>query len=166
MYYAHKANLNVGIITSLFASTPLFTSIFDYLIYGTKVHPVHMFAVMMMILSSLIISLSDMIIPPTCAVNESQIIECLTPMWVPVTFSMATPFFFMIASLFMKHLTDKKVGFDSYTVSFGTTGLTSFVMMNIGVFWYWQSVDKFSPDLFLRGLAGSVCDNVGMAFLA
>ena len=85
-----------------------------------------------MILSSVAISLSDAF-NDSCEVTEAIVNECATPTWVPVCWAMLTPFFFMMASLFMKHLTDPKIGFESYTVSFGTTGLTASVMMIIGI---------------------------------
>jgi hypothetical protein len=68
--------------------------------------------------------------------------------------------------MLMKHLTSPKIGFDSFTVSFGTTSACSLIIQLIGILWYWQHVEQFNLELFIRGLIGSTSDNLGMAFIA
>lgn len=134
MYNAHKAKLNVGIITTIFASTPLFTSICDYLVYGETLFMSHFIAVILMLLSSLIIGLSDILMPSP---QEAEAVVSQIPVYIPVLYGLCVPVCFMCTSMLMKHLTSAKVGFDSFTVSFGTTSACSLIMQLIGILWYW-----------------------------
>ena len=59
------------------------------------------------------------------------------PKWIAVVFGIMTPMWMIANSLFIKHLTNKSVGFDAITVSFTTSGFCCLIIMIIGVSWYW-----------------------------
>lgn len=43
--------------------------------------------------------------------------------------------------------------------------MSSFIVLFIGVTWYWRSVAPFDRTLFLYGIAGSVLDTIGKSFI-
>ena len=47
------------------------------------------------------------------------------PKWVAVLFGFITPMFFVTNGLYIKHLTNPKVGFNAMTVSFAASGTNS-----------------------------------------
>ena len=59
MYYSHMADVNVGIITTIWSIQPLAAATLDYFIYGEKLRPHHLFGMVFVIGSGLCISLSS-----------------------------------------------------------------------------------------------------------
>ena len=57
MYYAHIANVNVGIIVTIWSVQPLGGSMLDYFIYGEKLRKHHLVGMVLVIASGLCISL-------------------------------------------------------------------------------------------------------------
>jgi drug/metabolite transporter (DMT)-like permease len=58
MYYSHKADINVGIVATLWLSSPIFTAILDYLLNSTKISNYHISGMVLMIACGALISLS------------------------------------------------------------------------------------------------------------
>lgn len=59
MYYCHLANVNVGIITTIWSIQPMIAGLFDYLIYGEKLNRYHLIGMVFIIVSALCISLAS-----------------------------------------------------------------------------------------------------------
>ena len=59
MYYSHMADVNVGIITTIWSIQPLAAAILDYFIYGEKLMMHHLSGMLFIIASALTISLSN-----------------------------------------------------------------------------------------------------------
>ena len=57
MYYAHMANVNVGIIVTIWSVQPLGGSVLDYFIYGEKLRKHHLVGMFLVIASGLCISM-------------------------------------------------------------------------------------------------------------
>lgn len=87
------------------------------------------------------------------------------PTWIAILWGFITPCFFLAQSFFTKFITQPKYNFNARTASFGTSSVTSFVVLIIGVTWYWRSVSPFDKKLFLIGIAGSAIDTVGKSFI-
>ena len=87
------------------------------------------------------------------------------PTWVAILWGFITPCFFLTQSFFTKFITQPKYNFDAKTATFGTSCVTSFVILLTGVFWYWHSVKPFDTRLFLIGIAGSILDTIGKSFI-
>jgi drug/metabolite transporter (DMT)-like permease len=161
MYYSHLANVNVGIITTIWAVQPLIAGFLDFCIYGEKLYFHHLVGILMVIASALCISLApkeDNQVPLEMAPGAEVV-----PKWVAVMFGFMTPCFFVSSGLFIKHLTKPSVGFDPITISFSTSSVVSLIIMILGASWFWQVVEKFQTDLFLLGLVGSIFDTIGKA---
>ena len=58
MYYSHMADVNVGIITTLWSIQPLAAAALDYLINNEKFTIYHLVGIIMVIASGLCISFS------------------------------------------------------------------------------------------------------------
>ena len=85
-------------------------------------------------------------------------------MWVPVLFSLITPIFFVVGTLFVKYLTSPSVGFDPFTLTFGYTGITNSLTLLVGILWFWSAENPVNKELFVRGFFSSIFDNLGLAF--
>ena len=173
MYYSHMADVNVGIITTLWSVQPLAAAFLDYLIYGERLTIYHLIGIIMVIASALLISFSKFadansgadvnIAIPNLADIKIEIYDEKFPKWIAVLFGILTPCFFVASALFIKHLTSPQVGFDAMTVSFATSCTMSIVVIILGVTWYWKEVDTFNRRLFIIGFFGSIFDTCGKA---
>ena len=85
------------------------------------------------------------------------------PKWIAVIVALITPIFFIISSLFIKHLTSPRVGFDAMTISFGSSSFTCILILILGYFWFWQYIELFNSKLFIIGIFGSIFDSIGKA---
>lgn len=47
------------------------------------------------------------------------------------------------------------------TASYGTSCISSFVILMLGIVWYWRAVEPFNTYLFSIGILGSILDTVG-----
>lgn len=63
MYYSHMANVNVGIITTLWSIQPLAAALLDYFINNEKLTVYHLIGIIMVIASGLFISFSKVADP-------------------------------------------------------------------------------------------------------
>lgn len=88
-----------------------------------------------------------------------------SPTWIAILWGFITPCFFLAQSFFTKFITQPKYNFDARTATFGTSSVTSFIVLLIGVFWYWRSVQPFDTKLFLIGIVGSILDTIGKSFI-
>lgn len=91
--------------------------------------------------SGVCISLSGKIEPKTLlrpGTPQMEVIDESVPKWVAVLFGILTPFWMIANGLFVKHLTDPKVGFDAVNVSFLSSGCGSLIIIIVGVSWYWR----------------------------
>jgi drug/metabolite transporter (DMT)-like permease len=59
MYYAHMADVNVGIITTIWSIQPMAAAVLDYLINGEKLMCHHIFGMLFIVGSALSISISN-----------------------------------------------------------------------------------------------------------
>jgi drug/metabolite transporter (DMT)-like permease len=160
MYYSHMADVNVGIITTIWSIQPLAAAILDYFIYGEKLMKHHLFGMVFVVGSALCISLASQVKTvdfdqinfdsrsPFLAGypsgftyennNLSVTFDPKVPKWVAVVFGLLTPVFFVASGLFIKHLTSARVGFDAMTISFATSCFSSTLIMILGIAWFWQ----------------------------
>ena len=62
-------------------------------------------------------------------------------------------------------ITKPKYNFVARTASFGSTSVGSFIILVIGVLWYWRVVEQLDPKLFLIGMVGSIIDAIAKSFI-
>ena len=160
MYYAHLANVNVGVITTIWAVQPLAGALMDKLLNDEPLHISHLVGIILVIISSLCISFK----PAEVVISITESIIDF-PKWPAILLGFLTPCFFLTSALFNKHLTQPSVGFDATTMSIGTSFVSSTLVLILGVSWYWQSVEKFDATLFGVGIIASILDTVGKVFI-
>lgn len=84
---------------------------------------------------------------------------------IAILWGFITPCFFLIQSFYTKYVTSEKYNFHAYTISLGTSSFTSFLVLILGVTWYWPYVAPFNLKLFLIGIVGSILDTIGKSFI-
>lgn len=114
-YFSALADVNPGIITTIWAINPLFTAILDFLIYGQRLQKFHIAGILCLVFCVAFISLSKVGNKPE--ENEPQVSQAqypqphqvivpdhdaeteLYPIWIPVLFGIITPIFFATSAL-------------------------------------------------------------------
>lgn len=165
MYYSHLAEINVGVITTIWSVQPLVAAIVDRIAFGTPFQISHLFGMILIIGSSVCISQNSMLTEKTLKnLVPDAIIAAKFPAWPAIIFGFVTPCFFLASASFNKHITHESINFHAPTLSYGSSFVASTVVIIIGLTWYWRAY-KFSLKLFLIGIAGSVFDTAGKAFI-
>ena len=100
MYFAHLADVNVGIITTIWGVQPLGAALLDYLINNEKLTFHHLAGMIFILLGGLCVSMADKKYQsyqgvnydynPQVAVETQQI-----PKWIPVVFAVLAPCLFI-----------------------------------------------------------------------
>ena len=63
MYFANRAEINVGVIITIWSINPFFNSIADYYLNGEKMHYYHVIGLASMLLCSVAVCMKDFIGP-------------------------------------------------------------------------------------------------------
>jgi hypothetical protein len=113
----------------------------------------------LVILSSIAISQNSMLVEKLHPKSKLEKLKSF-PSWPAIIMGFITPCFFLASALFNKHLTSKKIGFDATTLSYGSSGVASTVVIILGATWYWRKY-PFNLKLFLVGLISSAIDTAG-----
>ena len=103
--------------------------------------------------------------PADGVLYQPEIRDPKSPTWLAILWGVITPCFFLAQSFFTKFITQPKYNFDARTASFGTSSVTSFLVLILGVAWFWRSVQPFDSWLFGIGILGSIFDTVGKSFI-
>ena len=61
MYFANRADINVGVILTIWSLNPFYNSIADYYINGVKMHYYDFIGLGSILLCSIVISMKDML---------------------------------------------------------------------------------------------------------
>jgi len=64
IYFSVKAEVNPGLITSIWSVTPFFMSMADFIIFGVKLGANHIAGITLIMLCVLLLGLKDVIEPP------------------------------------------------------------------------------------------------------
>lgn len=118
MYFAARADVNAGIITTLWSLNPLYMAFCDYLFFGTKLRYFHHLGTFAIIISIVLISLNGVMQPsvpgqpPTTAgpppITEDNpyydLFSFTVPAFVPVLFGVVTPTCFTANGMMTKHM--------------------------------------------------------------
>lgn len=118
MYFADRADVNAGIITTLWSLNPLYMAVCDYFLYGTKLKYFHHLGTFAIVLCIILISLNGVVVPsvpgqpPTtkgpAPVKEDnpyyELFSFTVPAFVPVIFGVVTPTCFTSNGMLTKHL--------------------------------------------------------------
>ena len=63
LYFAERAEINSGTITTIWNAGPLFTSIMDLIMFNQKMKYYHIIGMVPLVLCSVVLSLQDLIYP-------------------------------------------------------------------------------------------------------
>jgi len=107
MYYSHVADINAGVVATIWWSVSILNAFLDYKIYGQKLLPHHMISMGFMILGGMLISFSK------TQRNPEDVKSQNVQPWVPVLVAFICSITFSAKSMGTKYLTSEKVGFDA-----------------------------------------------------
>ena len=107
-----EANLNAGIVTTIWAVTPLYGAVLDYLFFGQRLTTRHIIGVITLIACAASISLANVIGVESTG-GDKPIREPTVKGWIPVVIAVFTPLLFVSQGLITKHLCAER-GFDAY----------------------------------------------------
>lgn len=161
IYFAVAADLNAGVITTIWSVTPFFMATADYFVYGVKLRAYHIIGISLIVLSTILLSLMKIIDPDFTeeAISAIPVGKNVVPIIVPVLFGLLTPVFFTIYGVYFKHLISERVGFVPYNLMFGTVIFVCTILLLI-VIPYWAD-GHFDQRLFWIGFFGSIMDTLG-----
>lgn len=99
MYFSALANVNVGLITTIWSVNPVFMAIMDRFCFGQKLQTYHLIGTLFIVICTVILSVSG-------ASKTEEFVEVvkrdILPTWVPVLFGVVTPIFFTISGYLTK----------------------------------------------------------------
>lgn len=118
MYFAARAGVNAGIITTLWSLNPLYIAVCDYFFFGTKLRYYHHVGTFAIIVCIILISLSGVIEPalpgapptpkgpPLISKDDPYyaLFSFTVPAFVPVLFGIVTPTCFTANGMMTKHM--------------------------------------------------------------
>ena len=160
MYFSALANVNAGLITTIWSVNPVFMALMDRICFGQKLQTYHLIGTLFIVICTVILSVSG-----ASKAEELVVVvkRDILPTWIPVLFGVVTPIFFTISGYLTKQLCDSKVGFNPSTLSFSSYfGVNSLILIFALV--YWNTV-AFSHYLFWLGMVGSIINTFGIVFM-
>lgn len=156
IYFAVAADVNVGVITTIWSITPFFLALADYLLFNVRLGSHHYIGITLIVISTILISLIKVIDPDF--VKSTEVVKTV-PTIIPVCFGLFTPVFFTIFGMTIKHLTQERIGFITWNLSFNSILVMNTIMLII-VLPYWNA-GHFDKRLFWLGFFGSIIDTLG-----
>lgn len=160
MYFSALANVNAGLITTIWSVNPVFMALMDRICFGQKLQTYHLIGTLFIVICTVILSVSG-----ASKAEELVVVvkRDILPTWIPVLFGVVTPIFFTISGYLTKQLCDSNVGFNPSTLSFSSYfGVNSLIL--IFALFYWNTV-AFSHYLFWLGMVGSIINTFGIVFM-
>lgn len=159
MYFSALANVNAGLITTIWSVNPVFMAIMDRICFARKFQTYHMVGTLFIVVCTVILSLSG----ADKAEEAVMVVKDVLPTWIPVLFGVVTPVFFTISGYLTKNLTEDRIGFDPSTLSFSAYfGVNTLILIFALI--YWNTV-TFSEYLFWLGMIGSIINTIGIVFM-
>ena len=179
MYFSHMSGINVGVITTIWSVQPLIAAIIDWIVYRQQLGFHHIIGMILVILGAIAIGTTGIAKNKENLLNIEQsraassdgmayhpvLQDQQSPTWIALLWGFITPCFFLAQSFYTKYITSPRFNFCARTVCFGSSATTSFIVLIVGVSWYWRKVHPLDPQLFLIGIAASMVDTVGNACL-
>ena len=97
LYLSARAEVNAGLITSIWSVTPFCFSVAERLLYKTELKVYHFIGILLIMICSVLLSLTSVIYPaPLGAKSETAVLSLhqKLPPYVPVIFGILTPVVF------------------------------------------------------------------------
>jgi drug/metabolite transporter (DMT)-like permease len=162
IYFATAANVNVGVITTIWSVDPINMAIVDYYLFGQKLKYFHVIGVSSIFVCSLLISLSGYLEGDKPA--ETIESEAYAPTWIPVLFGILAPISFTTFQTYCKHLTSPRLNFKSDQLTFSSYLCVNLVILVVAIV-YWNVSGKFQKNLFYYGFVSGSFDAFGSMML-
>eukprot|EP00347_Sterkiella_histriomuscorum_P017226 403350201 len=150
------ANLNAGIVSTIWAVAPLYSALLDFLIFKQKLFTSHLIGVFCLIVCAMCISLANVVGVQALENNEKPpTVEA----WIPVLLAVFTPFIFAASGLQMKNMCVNR-GLDAFKVNFLSYAIIGAILFGILV--TRMGTPEFSQEYFIIGGIGSIINTLGL----
>jgi len=161
LFSAQLANVNPGIITTIWSTNPLFSAIADAIFFKQTLKYFHYVGMFALIACGILISLRDIIYTQEAQPGAAPALPQILPAWVAVMSGIILTMCFTANQILCKHFKKEKQ-FDLNHLSYFTFGLSSMFLLVIAVVvWTNGSTQAFNPSSFLWGTLGSIINFVG-----
>ncbi|CDW83526.1 UNKNOWN [Stylonychia lemnae] len=151
-----QANLNAGIVSTIWSASPLYSAILDYFFFKQSLNVNHIIGIFSLILCAACISLSNIVGVQALESNEKP---PTIDAWIPVTIAVITPLVFAVNGIQIKNMVTHH-GFDVIKVNFlcyGIGGVGLFIVLLTKI-----QADDFSDYYFTVGAIGSIINTLGL----
>ena len=156
MFFANRAEINVGVIITIFSLEPILNQIAAYFLFDEKILYHHVIGLLSILLCSICISMKDLIAPAAKDVTEVQY-----PSWIPVVFGLVTPMSFCSYAMLAKNLTSERIGFNPSTLSMSSMISVNLKLLIITIPYWIQN--GFEQKYFWIGSIGMFVDSYGLS---
>lgn len=156
--FSLQAGVNPGLVSTIWATTPLFAGFLDYVLFGQRLTKKHFIGVICLAICVVCISLTPMIYGK----DNASLVQTVQP-WIPVTLALISPVFFATSNIQTKYLTTKR-NFNSSKLSFGA-------FASVGIILTCFLIPQFSSESFsyrnlIVGTIGSILNTIGLSLIA
>ena len=155
--YCIDANLNAGIVSTIWAVSPLYGAVIDYVAFGERLSVKHLVGVFCLIACAASISMSNIVESDSeTHINEKP---ATVGAWIPVVLAIITPALFASQAGLMKHLCGQK-GFDAFKLQF-----LAYAIVGVGLFSVLMTKENdadFSEEFLAIGTVGSIINTLGI----
>ncbi|CDW78502.1 UNKNOWN [Stylonychia lemnae] len=158
--FSLQANVNPGLVSTIWATTPLFAGFLDYMLFGQRLTMKHFIGVICLTVCVACISITPVIY--SADPNDNLKTQTMQP-WVPVTLALISPIFFATSNIQTKFLTTKK-NFDSFKLSFGAFTFVGIILTCFLIPKFWDP--NFNLKNLLIGSLGSILNSIGLSLIA
>jgi len=166
IHFSHLANVNVGIVTTIWGVQPLIAGILDYFINGEKLTKYHISGIAFIVAGGVLVSISgqskNIVLQfEDIKIDIGKLIDGqLVPKYVAVFFGAITPIFFVTASLFTKHVTKPSVGFNAQTIWASGSLLGSLIIFFVVVVFFSDKL-HWNAKIYSVGFFSAIFDTLG-----
>lgn len=153
------ANLNAGIVSTIWAIGPLYSALVDFLFFKQKLFTSHLIGLVCLISCAMCISLASVVDSSPNSNEQPAQIEA----WKPVVLAIITPFIFSASNFLNKFLTVNR-GFDAFKFSFLSYALVGGILtvpllMKLGT-------PDFDYQYMMIGGIGSIINTLGLVSIS
>ena len=162
IYFAVAADLNAGVITTIWSVTPFFCAFADYLLFNERLRIHHFIGISCIVLCTLLLSLIKVIDPEI--VLEAITLDSapsLIPTYIPVLMGIFVPVVFTIWGMTIKHLTQERIGFKPSNLGFNSCLVVNLIVLVVVLPYWSDGLGHFNQRLFWIGFVGSIFDTIG-----
>jgi drug/metabolite transporter (DMT)-like permease len=160
---ALRANLNIGIVTTIWAINPFTSALMDWIIYGDVLKLHHWFGMILLVICAVLISLSSLVTEEDSIESEDGKIKVLIPAYIPILMSFCMPIICTFHAAMQKYVTTD-LGMSPSDFTYASFLLASICLLIASVVFFIIDEDLFTWKLWVLGFFASLTNVLGSYF--